>query len=42
MMGLVGLQLQSSGEKGDKTCSLHGTGLTLKPSAEIPVPQMFR
>lgn len=41
-MGLVRLQLQSSGEKADKTCSLHHTGLTLKPLVGIPVPQMFR
>lgn len=42
MMGLERLELQSSGEKADKTCSLHGTGLTLKPLAGILVLQMFR
>ena len=41
-MGLVKMQLQSSGEKAAETCSLHGMGHTPKPLARIPVPQAFK
>lgn len=38
---LVKMQLQSSGEKAARTCSLHCMGLVLKLLAQIPVPQVF-
>lgn len=40
--GLVKMQLQSGGEKAAKTRSLYCMGLMLKPSAWIPMPQMFK
>lgn len=41
-MGPVKMQLQSGGEKPAKTCSFYCMGLMLKPSARIPMPQMFK
>lgn len=40
-VGLVKMQLQSGGQKGAGTCSLHCLGLMLKLLAQIPVPQVF-